>query len=1085
LLVVALAVGGLLWSATLGHTVSAPRPQLFGGYVVLEDDAHPLPVVNLATGNVTVRLQGVDSQVNANRYQDVQAVPLDSGTMLVNKKDGTFNLLGKDNYVLDTAGSGVGLGQLSGQTGAAGFAAGPDAYIVRYAPRGTTVSLVDQATVQTGAKLEVGPHRAPAVTTPRGFADLGGPVGQQAGSVVVADGDLWALVSPTPQQCQVDQLHPVPTGHNGLLVTPRATLPGACDHMAINEEAGMVAIALPGHFRIFPVGSTGVGTDVTTSTSTATGFLPVTGNSSDVWFLARTGTGWSDLGVSPVGRVAGPARLDQLTVGSDPIAPVVSNGVMYTLDKAQRGEPTLWTIIPGNGAMISVTGQPTYPALATERPDFSRAQVLVDGPRVVFNNPGSLEAVVVFTDGSHPPVVINKTAAVELSAVGPAQIANAQSKSSPGQGQSGKSSSQPKSVPVVQAVSQSVTCANTTQKPYAPQITSITPSSGSALVAWSYQLLDLTDCEPDSWSVHMTAVTGSHQPDQPTQVVNGQDQLQFTGLRPATTYQVVVTAYINAQSTPSAPATFTTTPRGPDAPTSVRATVDSKGAWVVSWTPCTSPKCVVPADVWNVVGSACGGSYVPQPPTVQVAGNVYTTTINADGLGLLGDSLAFSVNGQLASGLAGNPTSDAACTQSWRSPIPADISLAHSGSESGQSITATLQVQTTSSVSPVEALGSNATNYVFHMNAVSVSSTSPTVTIPGLTAGITYTPAVTIYPAGHPQAAVTITGTVFDLTLKWPETLGATASFAVDPSNPNLGTATINISGMAQLVQGQQYSSSGTYQCGSFQGPLPSEVKGIISLSGLSLDSYGGPCSVSFDISDGTPHNPYGNVPSTPPLTTSFDMTAPLPNYSLNAAFGQSCQVFGLLCVQQVTVTVDPSNESFAAGDSWMISTNNDLPPGYQGPDGDWYDGQCDIAPTSVDPSKFDGSGDTFALPNGCGNAPNNPHDVEVTTVTVTYRYLGQTQTALQKTPSGSPATTTTTTTSTTVPSSTTGAPKAGGASPHTALALTRTKAATGAAASRQTFAVTLGLAAVALFAGTIRPASYRRRRREQSKEVS
>ena len=210
LLVAALAVGGLLWSAT-GHTVSAQRPQLFGGYLVLDDDSRPLPVVNLATGNVTVRLLGVDSQVSATGYQEVQAVPVDEGTMLVNKIDGTFNLLGKDNYVLDTAGAGVGLGPLSGLKGAAAFSDGSDAYILRYAPQ-STVSLVDQDTVQTGAKLEAGhPGSAKAVVTPRGFSQLTGSVADQAGAVVVSQGDLWALVT-AGSQCQVVQLQPVPTG---------------------------------------------------------------------------------------------------------------------------------------------------------------------------------------------------------------------------------------------------------------------------------------------------------------------------------------------------------------------------------------------------------------------------------------------------------------------------------------------------------------------------------------------------------------------------------------------------------------------------------------------------------------------------------------------------------------------------------------------------------------------------------------------------------------------------------------------------------------------------------------------------------
>ena len=257
--------------------------------------------------------------------------------------------------------------------------------------------------------------------------------------------------------------------------------------------------------------------------------------------------------------------------------------------------------------------------------------------------------------------------------------------------------------------------------------------------------------------------------------------MQFTGLRPATTYQVVVTAYINTQSTASAAATFTTTPRGPDAPVSVHTSVNAQGDWVVFWTPCTSPKCVVPADVWNIVGAACGGSYVPQPPTVQVAGNIYSTTVNADSLGLLGDSMTFSVNGQLASGLAGNPTADRTCTQSWRPPVPADISITGAGVASGQAVTATLQVSTTSSVTPVEALGSAATEYVYHLGTVSLPpTTSPRATVPGLTAGVTYTPSVTIFPAGHPQGSVTITGAPFTQDLPWPDSLGASASFAVD-----------------------------------------------------------------------------------------------------------------------------------------------------------------------------------------------------------------------------------------------------------------------------------------------------------------
>ena len=76
------------------------------------------------------------------------------------------------------------------------------------------------------------------------------------------------------------------------------------------------------------------------------------------------------------------------------------------------------------------------------------------------------------------------------------------------------------------------------------------------LVEWTYHLLSEQDCLPRTWSVTVTALGGAPQPLRPTQVVNGQQQLLFTGLRPGTDYQVVVTAYINSQSTESEPREF-------------------------------------------------------------------------------------------------------------------------------------------------------------------------------------------------------------------------------------------------------------------------------------------------------------------------------------------------------------------------------------------------------------------------------------------------------------------------------------------------------------------------------------------------
>ena len=75
---------------------------------------------------------------------------------------------------------------------------------------------------------------------------------------------------------------------------------------------------------------------------------------------------------------------------------------------------------PGTGSMKPVPGAVSYPAAGvTEKASFQGAEVLVDGPRVIFNNPDSLLAVVVFTDHSHAPVIVNKSTAVIVSAAGP------------------------------------------------------------------------------------------------------------------------------------------------------------------------------------------------------------------------------------------------------------------------------------------------------------------------------------------------------------------------------------------------------------------------------------------------------------------------------------------------------------------------------------------------------------------------------------------------------------------------------------------------------------------------------------------
>jgi hypothetical protein len=77
-LLIALVVGGIVWAAATGSAPASQKPRIFGGSLVL-DDYRPLTVIDLATGEVTVQLEGVYTQVGASNYGQVQAVPTGGG----------------------------------------------------------------------------------------------------------------------------------------------------------------------------------------------------------------------------------------------------------------------------------------------------------------------------------------------------------------------------------------------------------------------------------------------------------------------------------------------------------------------------------------------------------------------------------------------------------------------------------------------------------------------------------------------------------------------------------------------------------------------------------------------------------------------------------------------------------------------------------------------------------------------------------------------------------------------------------------------------------------------------------------------
>jgi hypothetical protein len=932
---VAVVVGGLIWSAATGQAPPSEKPRIFGGALVL-DDYRPLTVIDVATGSVTVRLIGVYAQVGASNYSQVQAVPTAAGTFLINRATGAFNLLGKDDYVLGPPTGGISLGSLAGLSGARGFAAGQASYIVRFAPS-STVSLVGVATAEAVAS-----HTHQAVR-PMGFAKLAHEADRRPGGATVSGGDLW-LLEGTGKSCTLLRLSPSSSAPLGLSTTAVSTLPIPCGKAALEPSGGEVAVALPGRVETF--GSSGrAGSIAVAKTRRASAFLPVQGVTGGAFFLARDQTGWVVFGTAKDRLTSGPVPLLAFGPASQPAVPAYSRGLIYTLDQAQAGQPRLWTVNPATGVMKPVAGVPNYPALSTEKASFQGAEVLVDGPRVIFNNPGSLLAVVVFTDGSHAPVIVNKSDAVVVSAAGPGD-ANVKAKTAQhhpatkpkaGQGRT-KTGHKPSPPPIAtttvpttvakpvvppplqpaaQPVTQQINCATTTVKPYQPRITSVSPSDQSALVTWSYHLLDEQDCLPSTWSVTVAALGGTRQPSQPTQVVNGQEQLLVTGLRPGGHYEAVVTAYIAKQSTASAPYAFTTTKVGPGPPSSVTVVANGQGGWVVSWVPCRGQAaCAVPAARWSVLGTSCG-SFVASPPSVSVPGSQTSVIVNAgNDSGLLGDSLRFSVQGLSSAGLPGTPTSSSRCSQSWQPPNPADLALLAAGEPLGQTITAQLSVTVVQGAAQVAALGGDQVTYTFSVaspgagNAHQISVgpiSTPEASVPGLNPAQTYRATVTVSPVGHPLAAVTLSSAPFTKTLPWPSDLHMQVSASVGP-DANAGTAVATFPGLPP----GPFQAQGNIACASVVTPVRGDLSERQFLATVNLDQMGGACSISLVLKSTLAPDPYG-VPS-PVLTAPFSIGHP-PSYSFSAQAAEPCTKCKTL---DLSVSYDGPGQP--AGTDWRVS---------------------------------------------------------------------------------------------------------------------------------------------------------------------
>ncbi|MCU1491852.1 MAG: hypothetical protein JWM85_3257, partial [Acidimicrobiaceae bacterium] len=630
----AMAVVGLGWLGLSGSPNVAARPSLFSGSLVLADDRPPV-VVDLATGLGTIRLAGVFSDVGAASYGQVQPVAVEGGTFLVNTTSGTFNYLDSDDLVVKSSGGGVALGSFPGSSLAHGFADGAQAFVVRYGATRSTISLVDRTTVLEGATT--GRHKTPVVLD--GFAATSSPVRRQVGSVAVARGELWALEGSPGASPLLVEYRP-PRAGGGLIERSH----GRVNRLAALEAFGStspsttpqrsVAVATPSALELF----TGSGRQATERGLSISGMgavsqiLPVSSAGGSAWFLYQTPTAWYVVGAEGSGHLVGTTRIDPtaLSAGTALVEPAVGGTRLYTVGASGTASGRLLVVDPRSGALSAVPGVASYPVKSRiERPAYPATIVSAAGPRVVFDNPGALLAVVVFTDGSHAPTVVD---ASTLAAVDPAAPPGALASLT----RAGHTPSHPDRQPVknttpaqshpaplqrqlpVQQVNEQLNCSKTNEVPHAPQLAPAIPSPRTLAISWTYPLLDSQDCEPSSYLVSVTPVGSGPAPSSSTVEVVGQTSVVFGGLVPSTSYRVVVRALLAKQSTPSAPELATTSATGPGAPVAVRTTFVAGSGWRVSWRPCSGPLCQVRPATWTVTGAIFGGGFVSSPASLIV-----------------------------------------------------------------------------------------------------------------------------------------------------------------------------------------------------------------------------------------------------------------------------------------------------------------------------------------------------------------------------------------------------------------------------------------------------------------------------------
>lgn len=870
LAVLAVVAAGVVLVSYLIKPEKARAFDLFHGSLFLADQNNTPVGIDLTSGKPTIRLTGAGAEVGIGTGQSLGVVPLVDATLLLNESTGEFNMVASTGDVVKRLGGGVPLAKRSGSTTAMGVATDDgQAYIVRTgATGGTDVFLVSQPTVESAIGATSG-------VKPRASTSMPDATSTAAGGAVSANDDLWLLAGPAGGRQTVRQLtvpanssagarlrihdHGTFTGAAALgVATPGAETPGT-------NSPQIVGVASADRIQVYAPGATQPVTVRFRAPAGVDEVLPASNAQDRLAFLLHGASGWNLVSVGTDGTgLRGPIALAKVPGTARLAEPAQSRGNLYTLD---AGSGQIFRI-GLDGLVSAVDGAPSYPRISVdgrvvEPADFSDAYLVARGPRVVFNSPTHADALMLFTDGSHPPLRIEKSSAVDVSAQGGAE-ALARTTINPNQAPSKNAG--PAKPNAVAPVNNKIDCKVAKQKPHIPVLNPPVPGSRSVALSWSYTVLSSQDCYPSTYVLSFKLISNNAPSPPGTVTVQGQTGANVSGLFPSTQYEVWVTAYINGQGTASQPTQFTTGPEGPAAPTNLSVKADNAGNWDLSWDSCGSvQQGCVQAQTWTITPSFCDGRGVASPPapltkTADPTSKLQPPAVYQGSDALLGRGLRFQVQGTGTQGQAGTPSATSPCVYSWSPPNVANMQLnASKPANASVGATTSTKVNLDLGSDPTRAVGGIGATITFSLSGPGApapqtvtytgANTNLTVTFSGIQPGAQYTASARVSPPQHAGSAVTVPSVPVVAAANWPAALSMTPS-CPQSQNGLSCELSIQVNGITSAqANGEKFDFSGVLLCGSLGYNISATgfdpANAIDAGSVSQLDKFFGSCKIT------------------------------------------------------------------------------------------------------------------------------------------------------------------------------------------------------------------------------------------------